>query len=88
MTYYEVRFFKKDGSCHRVKEFDNGIDAMACYDRAVEQSKALHDLDYSEIEGVGPEDILYYQIQVVARDEHMTWLGVNAEWNSGEGVVI
>ena len=80
MTYCEVRFFKKDGSCQRLKEFDNGIDAMACYDRAVEQSKALHDLDYSEIEGVGPEDILYYQIQVVARDEHMTWLVEQANW--------
>ena len=80
MTYCEVRFFKNDGSCHRVKEFYNGIDAMACYDRAVEQSKALHDLDYSEIEGVGPEDILYYQIQVVARDENMTWCVEQANW--------
>jgi hypothetical protein len=79
MTYCEVRFFKKGGSCHRVKEFDNGIDAMACYDRAVEQSKALHDLDYSEV-AVGPEDILYYQIQVVARDENMTWCVEQANW--------
>jgi hypothetical protein len=79
MTYCEVRFFKKDGSCHRVKEFDNGIDAMACYDRAVEQSKALHDLDYSEV-AVGPEDILYYQIQVVARDESMMWCVEQANW--------
>jgi hypothetical protein len=79
MTYCEVRFFKKDGSCQRLKEFDSLTDAMACYDRAVEQSKALHGLDYSEV-AVGPEDILYYQIQVVARDEHMTWLVEQANW--------
>lgn len=80
MTYCEVRFFKKDGSCQRLKEFGSLTDAMACYDRAVEQSKALHDLDYSEVEGVGPEDILYYQIQVVARDENMTWCVEQANW--------
>jgi len=79
MTYCEVRFFKKDGSCQRLKEFGDLTAAMACYDRAVEQSKALHDLDYSEV-AVGPEDILYYQIQVVARDEHMTWLVEQANW--------
>lgn len=79
MTYCEVRFFKKDGSCQRLKEFGSLNDAMACYGRAVEQSKALHDLDYSEV-AVGPEDILYYQIQVVSRDEHMTWLVEQANW--------
>jgi hypothetical protein len=79
MTYCEVRFFKKDGSCQRLKEFGSLTDAMACYDRAVEQSKALHDLDYSGV-AVGPEDILYYQIQVVARDENMTWCVEQANW--------
>ena len=79
MTYCEVRFFKKDGSCQRLKEFGSLTDAMACYDRAVEQSKALHDLVYSEV-AVGAEDILYYQIQVVARDENMTWCVEQANW--------
>ena len=79
MTYCEVRFFKKDGSCQRLKEFGSLTDAMACYDRAVKQSKALHDLDYSEV-AVGPEDILYHQIQVVARDENMTWCVEQANW--------
>ena len=79
MTYCEVRFFKKDGSCHRLKEFGSLTDAMACYDRAVEQFKRFHDLDYSEF-GLSPEDILYYQIQVVARDENMTWCVEQANW--------
>ncbi len=84
---FEIRFFKKDGTCHRVKEYSNSAHALDVYDRAVKQCKELLALDYSGVDA-DPDSFLYHGVQMVVRNDEMTWLGVNAEWNSGEGVVI
>jgi len=85
--FFEIRFFKKDGTCHRVKECRNNADALDVYDRAVKQCKQLLALDYSSVDA-DPDSFLYHGVQMVVRNDNMTWLGVNAEWNSGEGRVI
>ena len=57
MTYCEVRFFKKDGYCVNVKEFDVLEDAIEFFNKHVEQAKVFLDLDYSDIEGFEPERV-------------------------------
>ena len=66
---FEIRFLKKDGTCHQVKEYSNSAHALDVYDRAVEQCKEHLALDYSGV-------------QMVVRNDERTWLGVNVEWNS------
>lgn len=84
MSYCEVRFFKKDGSCVNVKEFDVLEDAIEYFNRHVETAKVFLELDYSDIKGFDPEKALCHGIQVVERDHAMTWLVEQANWTAAQ----
>jgi hypothetical protein len=77
MTYFEVRLFGANGNCFRVHEFQSYQEAEKRFSNSVSQSKRLHKL--IEIEPFVSK-VVAHQIQMVERDNAMTWLVEHNNW--------
>lgn len=80
-TYFEIRFFRVDGYCFAVNEFGASDKPSEIFADKVRTAKELiakaraFDLEEKAIQAFIP-----HQIQLVERDDAMTWLTEHDNW--------
>jgi len=80
-THFEIRFFRIDGYCFAVQEYAKAADPHKIFAEKVEAAKELiakaraEDLNDAAIHAFVP-----MQMQLVERDDHMTWLVEHNNW--------
>lgn len=77
MTYFELRLFGENGDCFRVAEYSNRAAAKNSFDKAVNQTVGFHKLIADEPR---ISKIIAHEIQLVERDNAMTWLVEHNNW--------
>ena len=80
-TYFEIRFFRIDGYCFAVNEFAASDKPSEIFADKVNAAKDLLAKARSfDLEEKAVQALIPHHIQLVERDEHMTWLTEHDNW--------